>query len=95
MIIPTERLTEEENRELDELEATSGDTIPGEEESARIRERLRKAAAETDALRTPSPPRYDNKRDQKTQRTAINHHRSSAVLRRQQNRKKAQNQKTS
>ncbi len=41
MIIPTEHPTEEENRELDELEATSGDTIPWEEEKARLEERLR------------------------------------------------------
>ena len=39
------------------------DEATPEEENARIRERLRKAAAETDALRTTSSPRYDTTKE--------------------------------
>ncbi len=62
MIIPTEHITEEENRELDELEADTGDTIPWEEtrRADADTKRVKKAATETDALRTPSTPGWNS-----------------------------------
>jgi hypothetical protein len=43
MIILTERPTEEEHRELDELEVDSDNTIPWDEKKARLEKRLKPA----------------------------------------------------
>jgi len=41
LLIPKEKLTEEEIKELDELEADADDAIPWEEERTRVEDRLR------------------------------------------------------
>jgi uncharacterized protein YuzE len=58
--IPTEKITEEEHAALDALEKNSQDSIPWEEERKKVTKRLRKAAALTDAIRTPATPGWDS-----------------------------------
>jgi len=58
--IPTEKITEEEHAMLDDLEKTPQDSIPWEEARKEVEKRLRKAAAQTDAIRTPATPGWDS-----------------------------------
>ncbi len=58
--IPTEKITEEEHAALDDLEKNSQDSIPWEEARKEVTTRLKKAAALTDAIRTPATPGWDS-----------------------------------
>jgi uncharacterized protein YuzE len=60
VIIPSEEATEEERAILEDLEKNPQDTIPWDEAKEEIKERLRKAAAQTDAIRTPATPGWDS-----------------------------------